>query len=320
MDSWIEFDVEKKTARVVLPFAEGEISVEMRNSYFSVTQGSVERSVRIGAESEIDGLVSASRTKSFSTINVLFKRLVIRGCDENWPSQALVSPIACRECKHEIIPAGLEPFMIPSLSWAFEDMRACEECQPFTPPCKFKRSSFDNRIYISETNILCRGVSPDCPGCAAPLGAAVTSASPTYTDLGIDGRWSEISKSRVCSPELPFLAAYTDLSEAGIFLEKVVNDSRTLRISLISDSGLQTEAKVLSEILHIFPLPDGRPFRALRCHVKSDFSRDGSGQFLGHDALAALIEAANAPQLPKEFSTPGNLWTLMFVPLPPDFD
>jgi hypothetical protein len=326
MNSWVEFDVEKKTARIIIPFRDGEISVEMKNSYFTVQQGEVEHSVRIGAESELEGIASASRTKSLTSINVSFKRLIIRGCDENWPSQALVAPVTCRVCEAIVIAAGLEPFLIPSLSWAFEDMRACEECQPFTPPCKSKRASFDNRIYISDVEILCRGVSPECPGCGASLGQRVTSSSPLYQDLGIDGRWSEISKSKVSSSELPFLAGYTNLAEAGKFVQQVVDDSRKLRMTLRSETGLETEVKVLSDPLHIFPLENEgseRPFRALKCLVRADafaaVAKDDAEE-APHDAVEALIEAANRPQLPKELSPPGNTWTLMFLPLPPDLD
>ena len=321
MNSWVEFDVEKKTAKVILPATDGDISVEMNNSYLCVHAGTIEYSVRIGAESELKGIVSATRGVTLSYVTVIFKTLVIRGCDENWPSQALRAPIQCRACDLDIVQPGLEAFLIPSLSWAFEDMRACEECQPFTPPCKSKRASFDNRLYISDTSIFCRGISPECPGCRANIGEFVASASTLYHDLGIDGRWLEILKSRVISQELPFLSAYTPLSDAGKFVDQVVNDSRTMRMSLISDTGLQTEVKVLSEPLYIYPLDKTSPFRAIKCLVRVDkFSDAKDGQEATHDVVLALITAANNPLLPKELEIPGNTWTLMFLPLPPELD
>lgn len=322
MHSWVEFDVEKKTAKVIIPAVDGDIAVDMDNSYFCVSAGSCEYSVRIGAESELKGIVSASRGATLSYVTVLFKTLVIRGCDENWPSLPLQAPIKCRECDFDIVQPGLEAFIIPSLSWAFEDMRACEECQPFTPPCKSKRASFDNRLYISDTSIFCRGIAQSCPGCHAIIGEFVASASTLYHDLGIDGRWVEIFKSRVTSQELPFLNGYTPLSDAGKFVDQVVNDSRTMRMSLISDSGLQTEVKVLSEPLYIYPLDNTPPFRAIKCLVRVDkFSNVTDGQQdATHDVVLALINAANNPMLPKELEIPGNTWTLTFLPLPPELD
>jgi hypothetical protein len=205
-------------------------------------------------------------------------------------------------------------------------MRACEECQPFTPPCKTKRAkSLKNRIYISDTSIFSPDISPSCSGCGSQLGQLVTSSSPLYHDLGIDGRWLEISKAKVASEELAFLSAYTPLSTAGGFVEKVVNDTRTQKMTLISDSGLQTQVKVLSDVLLIYPLGSLlRPFRAIKCLVRCDrfeeISRSpNSDQDAPHEVVEALIAAVNQPQLPKELSPPGNFFKLMLLPLPPDF-
>ena len=321
--SWCELDVDAGLCKVYIPLIESKLSLELDKGYLTVREGAKSPfTFRLSPDSETMEVISAQNLSTLTVLTLKFATLAPLLLSEKWPEKFMEFPLLCRSCGSDSVPAGRKAFLVPSLLWGFEEVRACEECAPMSHG-KVRRTDHSQRIYVSDQKIYATGVCSACPGCRTILGREVVPLTAFLSDLKVEGLWVEIRKFSVFSDHLPFLQGYSRLAELGGAVDKI--SERNFR--LVSD-GLEISMRVLGGPVEIRPregerMPEEISTRTVRCiRVLVNISGGNEAESfpVDHDQLLALVEAVEKFPVSPDLWPSGGDWKLLYLPLHPEMD
>jgi hypothetical protein len=330
--AWAEIDTEKGICKLFTPQVKTGAAVELDKGYLTISDGDKNSlTFRISPTSEGMQLLSAQSMSELTFFTVKFASLAPLAISEKWPENFLEFPLLCRHCQTDAIPKGRKPFLVPSMLWGFEEVRACEECAPMSHgSSKMRRTDHSQRLYVGDRSLFVAatdGVRSECQGCRFSLGRDVVPLTPFLSDLKVQGPWVEIRKSAIITDHLPFLPGYTQLSELGAVVEKL--EARSFRF-VSEDSGLELGIRVLGAPIDVRPAEGQsmlgetctRTVRCVRVLIKADDVSEADGEIfhVDHNQLVALVEALENFEAPGDLWPIGDKWKLFYLPLHPEMD
>jgi hypothetical protein len=332
--AWTELDLDSGLCRIYVPKISFTLSVSLCNGYLVVRDGEeIQYSFRLGSASEKMEVLSAHTLASLTTLTLRFSALEALSFSERWPEPPLVTPLTCRACGTCVVPAGRKAFLIPSLLWGFEEVRACEECAPMQPCGKSRRTQHGQRIYVGERSVFVGdGVLSTCSGCGKAVGRDVVPLTPFLSDLGVEGQWTEVSKFSVTCDQLEFLQAYTTLAEIGGAVEKFYVDNEEQRtLTIITSVGNICHVRILGTPIALRPLegeklPGENSTRTARCirvllnFEISDATSDSAQVTVAQNHFVDLMHAVEKFPAPQDLWPRTDAWQLFYLPLYPEMD
>lgn len=149
---------------------------------------------------------------------------------EDWSN---TEGIRCRECNFSAL-SGLTPYLLPSATWGFEDMRVCEECGPvLAGSISYSKHSHkkgrSNPLYIGEYHMIVPREMASCENCdkdqSLPLNDHEKSQLRSVISCCVD----EVSWVFKLGFRGNSLSAYTDMSQ--LWSSLVAVEKKKIRIN-----------------------------------------------------------------------------------------
>lgn len=178
---------------------------------------------------------------------------------EDWSN---TEGIRCRGCNFYAL-SGLTPYLLPSATWGFEDMRVCEECGPvlagsITNARYSHKKGRSNPLYIGEYHMIVPREMASCENCDKDQSLPMNDHEKCQLRSAISCCVDEVAWVPKHGFRGNSLSAYTDVSELWsslVALEKKkirINDSFFVKfvtgnrdLIIISEKGYFWATRIL---------------------------------------------------------------------------